>query len=82
MKRTQIQLTEEQAEKLGVLADRLDLSKAEIIRRALDRELASSEVLDQDEVWERAFEAVGKYRSGTTTTSQEHDKAFADAGQG
>lgn len=78
MVRTQIQLTEEQAEGLRRLAARRGISMAALIREGVDR------TLEQDErtaIWERAMSVVGKYRDmeGATDVAREHDRYLDDA---
>lgn len=79
MIRTQIQLTEEQVEQLDQLADREGISRAELIRRFLDRELEAASLLNKDEAWDRAMDVVGSYASGTSSTSERHDDAFVNS---
>lgn len=71
MIRMQIQLTDEQAAELRRRAHAQHVSIAAVVREAVDRELQRDVV--QRPAWERALEAVGKHRSGTKTTSVDHD---------
>lgn len=80
MIRTQISMTEEQAEGLRRLAALRQKSQAALLREALDQLLA-------DEVRERrvaaAMAVIGKYRTpdGVTpmgNTAEEHDAALED----
>lgn len=77
MERTQISLTEEQAQLLRGLARRRHTSMAALIRAAVDA--AYPLAADTDRRWVAALEAVGGFHSGTTSTSAEHDDAVADA---
>ena len=79
MIRMQIQLTEEQAAALRRRANVRRVSMAAVVRDAVDRELAGE--TSRQIAWERALAVVGKYRSGTTTTSVDHNSAF-DEGEG
>ena len=79
MVRTQIQLTEDQAERLKAEALRQGISMAELIRRSVDGVLASRGPVQQDNAWERAARASGRFRSGTRGTSAGHDGALAEA---
>jgi Arc/MetJ-type ribon-helix-helix transcriptional regulator len=76
--RTQIQLTEEQAEALRRLAHERRLSMAALIREAVDRLLDGD---DDRERWRRALSVVGKYRDkeGATDLGVNHDKYLAEA---
>lgn len=75
MIRTQIQLTEEQARVLERLSRRRGVSKAALIREALDR-LVEEE--GGERRWERALSVVGKFRSGAHDVSGEHDRYLAE----
>ena len=75
MVRTQIQLTEEQAQALKALAARDGVSMAALVRRGVDRVLAES---DEDAKWARALALVGKFRSGTTDVARRHDDYLAE----
>ncbi len=77
MERTQISLTEEQAERLRRLARRRHTSMAALIRDAVDA--AYPLAGDSDRRWVAALEAVGGFHSGTSSTSGDHDDAVADA---
>jgi hypothetical protein len=78
MVRTQIQLTEEQAEAIKRIALSRHLSVAELIRRAVDTMIKSSTVPDPEERIKRAFEIAGKFSSGKRDISRKHDKYLAD----
>ncbi|MFH1736687.1 MAG: ribbon-helix-helix protein, CopG family [Actinomycetota bacterium] len=74
MIRTQIQLTEAQAEKLQQLAKERRVSMASLIRQAVDetiaRELAPSDL----EKRRRALEVAGAFRSGLHDLGTRHDE--------
>lgn len=78
--RTQIQLTEAQAEGLRRVAARRGISMAALIREGVERTLEQEE---RAALWERAFTVVGKYRDkdGATDVSERHDDYLADAYQ-
>ena len=76
MIRTQIQLTEEQARELKRRAAERGVSVASLIRAAIANELALD---DTPARWERALSAVGRFRSGETDVSAEHDRYLPDA---
>ena len=75
MVRTQIQLTEAQADALRREAAGRGVSMAEIIRAAVDAHLAGGGA----SVRERALRAIGGFRSGRADVSENHDDHLADA---
>jgi metal-responsive CopG/Arc/MetJ family transcriptional regulator len=78
MKRTQIQLTAEQAEYLEEIAEKEGVSKAEIIRRALDRWVLEKGPLGENQRWEQSMEAIGCL-DDAGDVSVEHDQYLKDA---
>jgi hypothetical protein len=78
MIRTQIQLTESQAEALRKLSNAKHVSVAELIRRSVDNLIKSSAITDTDEMKSRAIAAVGRFHSGKTDISASHDKYLAE----
>ncbi len=79
MVRTQIQLTEEQVKILKNLASSRHLSIAELIRQAVNNLIRSSTIVDIEERRKRAIEAAGRFRSGLSDFSTEHDKYLEEA---
>ena len=79
MVRTQIQLTEEQANALKKLAVSRHLSVAELIRQAVTSFIRSSTVVDVEERQKRAIAAAGRFHSGIADLSTGHDKHLAEA---
>ena len=77
MVRTQIQLTEAQAESLKKLAHRHGLSVAELVRRGVDQVLASGLSVDADRKKRKAA-AAGRFRSGRKDASVRHDHYLAE----
>ena len=80
MIRTQVQLTEMQNRLLEELRARRRVSKAELVRQAVDDFLAraaSEDGLDEQRL--RALLVVGRYRSGKTDIAQRHDDYLAEA---
>lgn len=73
MIRTQISLTEEQMKRARREAAARGISLAELVRQALEQELAFSEVA---RVRQRAAESVGGFRSGHADTSERHDEVL------
>ncbi len=77
MVRTQIQLTEAQAERLRRLAAERRVSMAALIREAVDRSLVED---DRTARIERALAVVGKFSSsGPTDVAENHDHYLAEA---
>jgi predicted transcriptional regulator len=76
--RTQIQLTEEQANALKKLAVSRHLSVAELIRQAVTSFIKSSTVVDAEERQKRAIAAAGRFHSGIADLSNGHDKHLAE----
>lgn len=79
MVRTQIQLSEAQAEALKAVASRAHVSMAELIRLALERQLRTAPGPSPRERIDRAQSIAGRFSSGRSDVSAEHDAALADA---
>ncbi|MFH1437813.1 MAG: CopG family transcriptional regulator [Pseudomonadota bacterium] len=79
MKRTQIQLTEKQAEELKRMAAIRGVSMAELIRQSVEMLLNSSKSVGLEERRRRALSVIGRFRSGITDLSERHDKHLAEA---
>ncbi len=75
MIRTQVQLTEHQVRELRKRAAERGVSMATLIRDAIDLMLAAD---DRHANWERAMAAVGKFRSGLSDISKDHDRYLAE----
>jgi predicted DNA-binding protein len=73
MVRTQIQLTEDQANRLKELAHGSSESIAAIIRKALDQYLSKQEP-NRGTLYRQAMTVIGKYQAGTHDISLEHDR--------
>jgi hypothetical protein len=73
MVRTQIQLTEDQAQSLRKLAHRYQLSVAELIRRGVDQVLTSGLSGEVDQKKRKAVAAAGRFRSSHSDVSIRHD---------
>ena len=76
MIRTQISMTDEQADGLRRLAELRRRSQAALMRDALDALIADS---DRSRRIARARVAAGAFHSGSGDTSVEHDAALVDA---
>jgi hypothetical protein len=79
MVRAHIQLTEEQAKILKALAAQQGVSVADLIQRGVDEVLKT---IDGVERRQRALAAAGKFRSGRSDLSAEHDHYLAEAYEG
>jgi len=74
MVRTQVQLTEDQVQKLKKIAARERKSVAELVRQAVDQWLVLAEPLSVEERKQRALSIAGKHRSGISDLGKNHDK--------
>ena len=82
MVRTQIQLAEEQYQRLTRYAGRLGISLAEAVRRCVDAQLDHETAAPSRDARVRAALAVcGKYRdaSGETSAARNHDRHLDEA---
>lgn len=73
MVRTQIQLTEEQAQKLRELSVARRESVAAIIRKAVDQFIVSGKP-DRAALYRQADSLVGKHKSDTSDIAVHHDR--------
>ena len=78
MVRTQIQITNDQANLLKRLASREGVSMATLIRRSIDHNVQERSDSDLDAQRRRALAVVGKYTSASSDVSQEHDRYLTD----
>jgi predicted DNA-binding protein len=78
MVRTQIQLTDEQAQRLRRLAAERGVSMAALVRDGVERVLADD---NRAELWRRALSVVGKYRDveGAKDVAENHDRYLEEA---
>lgn len=79
MIRTQIQLTEHQARALRVLAAQRGLSMAGLIRQAVDYLIGEMDEDVSTERRQRAIALTGRFRSGVTDLSSQHDLYLTEA---
>ncbi len=79
MIRTQIQLTEEQVERLKKVAAKRHLSVAKLIRQAVDALIRSDVAIEDDERRRRAIAAAGQFRLGASDLSTAHDKYLSES---
>lgn len=78
MVRAQVQFTEEQAEALRRLSAESGKSIAEIVRLGVALYLDSQNRPSRQERIERALQFTGKYSSGLTDVSVNHDRYLAE----
>ncbi len=79
MIRTQVQLKDEQVRALKELAAARGASMAELIRQSVDAFVLASRGVDEEERRRRAIAAAGRFRSGRSDVSSEHDRHLAEA---
>jgi hypothetical protein len=78
MIRTQIQLTEEQSEKLKRLAEIDNVSMAEVIRRSVDNYIYARQEMSKEERKRRLLSVIGIGHSGAPDLGVDHDKYLAE----
>ena len=79
MHRTQIQLTETQAQALRAQARLQDRSMADLVRESVTEYLARRHAVDRGEIACRALALAGRYRSGCSDLAEDHDKHLDEA---
>lgn len=79
MIRTQVQLTEQQALALRMLAGARKVSIAELIRQSIEAFLQTSQGIDLAEKKQRAISVAGKFRSDVSDLGTNHDRYLAEA---
>jgi len=79
MVRTQVQLTENQAKIIKKVARAQGVSMAELIRRAVEKEISLGMITDEEEKHKRALAIVGKFKSGKRDVSRKHDAYLEEA---
>ena len=80
MVRTQVQLTEEQLEKLRRISAENGKSVAELVRLGVELYLASNQQPDRRVLLERALRAAGRFSGGPPyDVSENHDDYLAEA---
>jgi hypothetical protein len=79
MIRTQVQLTERQMKALREASAETGKSVAELIRQGVDGFLATRIGPTREERIERAIRAAGRFSSGLSDVSANHDKYLAEA---
>lgn len=79
MVRLQIQLDEEQARALRKLSRDQGRPIAELVRRGVDALLHSQGQPSRQELKRRSLEVLGRFHSGKSDVSAQHDRYLADA---
>jgi len=79
MVRTQIQLTEEQAQILKEMSREKGVSMAELIRQSIDSFIRFRNQPTLAEKRQKALAIVGQFSSGVPDLSTEHDRYLAEA---
>lgn len=79
MIRTQVQLTEDQLQALRRLSANTGKSTAELIRNGIDQYLAGRRAATVEDRTERAIRVAGRFSSGVTDVSADHDRHLAEA---
>jgi hypothetical protein len=81
MIRLQVQLTEEQVERLREVSRHRKVSLAALVREGIDLLLRGQPYLSPAQQRERLLSVAGKYRdeSGATDVSERHDEYLAEA---
>jgi Arc/MetJ-type ribon-helix-helix transcriptional regulator len=73
MVRTQIQLTEQQAQALKAAAEKNGVSMSEMIRQGVEIVLNQQHRPNRVEMVKKAAAAAGKFHSGHSDVSENHD---------
>jgi hypothetical protein len=79
MVRTQVQLTDRQLKALRHDSAATGRSVADLIRQGVDRYLAGRSEMGREERVERAIGVAGKFSSGRSDVSVNHDTHLAEA---
>lgn len=79
MVRTQIQLTDDQAQALKDLASAEGTSMAELVRDGVDHLLRGRGVVDRAAVKARSIVALGRFKSAVRDLGTKHDDHLAEA---
>jgi len=79
MIRTQVRLTETQMDALRHLAQKEGRSIADLVREGVDVYLRSQHGASREERVQRALNVVGRFASGRSDVSADHDRQLAEA---
>ena len=78
MIRTQVQLTDRQIQALRRASAATGRSVADLVREGVERYLAGHSELGREERIERAIKVAGRFSSGLTDVSANHDRHLAE----
>jgi predicted DNA-binding protein len=76
VKRIRVQLTDEQWQHLKRVAVERGVSVSQVVREAIDRQVAVEDLVG---LRERAIRAIGGFHSGKADVSEGHDAYLSDA---
>jgi len=79
MIRTQIQLTEKQAETLKEIAAEEGRSMADVIRESVEMYAAAKGVRNREQERQAALAVAGRFRSGAKDLGSRHDDHFTES---
>jgi predicted DNA-binding protein len=79
MVRAQVQLSAQQLQALRKLSATTGRSIAGLIREGVDQYLHSQNSVSRDQQVDRALRAAGRFSSGRTDVSSQHDRYLAGA---
>ena len=79
MIRMQVRVTEHQRKALRALSASSGRSIAELIRQSVDRQLAADGAVRREEQIQRAIRVAGRFKSGATDVSTNHNRYLAKA---
>jgi hypothetical protein len=74
-----MQLREDQRRALEEMASARGVSIAELVRQSVDALIRSWKGRNEEEVRQRAIAAAGRFRSGRSRVSAQHDRHLAEA---
>ena len=75
---TEVKLTDEQSAALEKLAKELHIPLADLILKGVDHVLQSIRTIPSEEQKQRARSIAGRFRSGLSDLSKQHDKYLAE----
>jgi hypothetical protein len=78
MQRLQVQLTDDQADRLRKTADAEGTSQAEVVRRALEAYLRRPVRPREATVRARALDVIGAFSSGLSDVAEQHDRYLSE----
>ena len=79
MVRTQVQLTEDQQSALRDLSATTGRSVSDLVRDAVERAISGAPRVTRREQIERALRLAGRFASGSSDVSANHDEYLAEA---